>query len=188
MGSSFTAALANSLTPAYSLATVVQQFPEFQSLPEYVLAHSFPKGGNNPSYLLNVSIPEATMTMFNRIAVQILSLPSLPRSVSNIQLSPAAIISAIYPLQGNEAAIGLSLLSRPIERIAVINAINTVQLVVAGPYKQLQGTFNILGRLPLFSSTNGINTTSIEGLGGEEVPGQKFWGLTTVTINFNLLV
>ena len=56
------------------------------------------------------------------------------------------------------------------------------------PFLMVQGTFNILGRLPVYSRLAGLNTTALPGVGREVIPGHLFWGLCTVTVDFRAVI
>jgi hypothetical protein len=132
-GSAFTTSLNDALTPAYSLAAVAGGIPEFQALPS-IIAAAPPSA---PDFR-NISIPTNTLATFDRICSQILSLPSLPRSVLNLQIAPAAVIAAIYPLPGNERAIGLDLLQSAVDRADVARTVSSARLVAVGPFLLVQ--------------------------------------------------
>ena len=91
--------------------------------------------------------------------------------ISSLQLAPKAIVSKIYPLQGNEPAIGHDLSKKP----KAISAIESKQLVLEGPIDLIQGGTAVLGRYPVF-----LNNT------GED--HEKFWGFTTVLIELSKLL
>jgi signal transduction histidine kinase len=91
--------------------------------------------------------------------------------ISNLQLAPDAIIRKIFPLKGNEPAIGLDLKKNP----KAVTAIETRQLVVEGPFNLVQGGVAIVGRYPVF-------------LPDEKTGEEKFWGFTTVLIELSQLL
>ncbi|MBC8283364.1 MAG: CHASE domain-containing protein [Nitrospinae bacterium] len=91
--------------------------------------------------------------------------------ISNLQLAPNAIIQKIYPLEGNEPAIGLDLMQYP----KAVSAIEKKQLTVEGPLNLVQGGIAIIGRYPVF-------------LPDEKTGVEKFWGFTTALIKLSQLL
>lgn len=91
--------------------------------------------------------------------------------ISNLQLAPNAIVRKIYPLEGNEPAIGHDLNQNP----KAISAIKSKQLVLEGPIDLIQGGTAVIGRYPVYLP----NTND-----GQE----KFWGFTTVLIELSKLL
>jgi signal transduction histidine kinase len=91
--------------------------------------------------------------------------------ISNLQLAPNAIIRKIFPLKGNEPAIGLDLKKNP----KAVAAIEAKQLVVEGPFNLIQGGVAIVGRYPLF-------------LQNEKTGEKSFWGFTTALIELSELL
>ncbi|HPO26589.1 MAG TPA: histidine kinase dimerization/phospho-acceptor domain-containing protein, partial [Petrotogaceae bacterium] len=92
--------------------------------------------------------------------------------VSFLAAAPNAVTSFIYPLQGNEKAIGHDLLNDPQRRDDVLRAIQSRSLTLSGPYELVQGGVSILGRLPVFRD-------------GTE---SDFWGLSVVSLDLSKLL
>lgn len=84
---------------------------------------------------------------FDENAAELLTL--FP-SVSALQLAPDGVIREIYPLAGNEAAIGHDLLADRKRNREAAAAVTTRQLTLAGPFKLVQGGMGTVGRLPVF--------------------------------------
>lgn len=84
---------------------------------------------------------------FNDVAAELMTL--FP-SVSALQLAPDGVIQEIYPLTGNEAAIGHDLLADRKRNREAAAAITTQQLTLAGPFNLIQGGMGTVGRLPIF--------------------------------------
>lgn len=94
--------------------------------------------------------------------------------IRSLQLAPNAIVTHIYPITGNEAALGLDLLAHTTQREAVRRTIDSRGFVLAGPLELVQGGLALIGRLPVF----------VEDNFGRE----KFWGFATVIIDFPTLL
>ncbi len=87
----------------------------------------------------------------------------------NIGAAPDMVIRLMYPLKGNEKAIGLNYLKIASQSEAAQRARDTRQIVLAGPVQLVQGGLGLVARLPVF----------IQGSGGHE----HFWGLVSAVIN-----
>ena len=87
--------------------------------------------------------------------------------ITNLQLAPDAIISRIYPLAGNEKAIGHNLLRDDKRRKAARTAIDTGLITLAGPFELVQGGIAVIARNPVFLADNGK---------------QYFWGFVSALI------
>lgn len=90
-----------------------------------------------------------SLARFDEDAAELLTL--FP-SVSALQLAPDGVIRDIYPLAGNEAAIGHDLLADRKRNREAAAAVTTRQLTLAGPFKLVQGGMGTVGRLPIFLS------------------------------------
>lgn len=115
-----------------------------------------------PAIVANPAIDQA---QFDAIA------PSLFKNgnqISSIGLAPNMQITALYPLKGNEKAIGLDFLSHPERHEAAVKARDTNKIVIAGPLPLVQGGVGFLVRLPVF-----LNKQS----------GSDFWGLVSVVLD-----
>jgi sensor domain CHASE-containing protein len=86
-------------------------------------------------------------------------------AIRNILIAPGGVVSEVYPLEGNEAVIGLDFFSPGAGNLEAIKAKETRQLVLGGPFEGVQGGMLIVGRLPVF----------IE---------DEFWGIVSVTLNY----
>ncbi len=74
--------------------------------------------------------------------------------IRSIQLAKDSIVSHIYPLSGNEKAIGLRLLEHPKQQFAAERAISTKETVIAGPVNLVQGGRAFISRTPIFIPTD----------------------------------
>jgi sensor domain CHASE-containing protein len=108
------------------------------------------------------------ITDFNSVADKL--LPYYP-GVQSLQLAPGGIVRQIYPLAGNERAIGHDLLADPQRNKESILAKESGLLTLAGPFNLLQGGVGAAGRLPVFLPSN--------------VAGKsEFWGFAIALIRF----
>lgn len=88
--------------------------------------------------------------------------------IRSLQLAPKAIVTYVYPLEGNERAVGHDILSDPTRREAVLRTIEERKFLLAGPFPLLQGGFGLVARLPLYIGPKSADT---------------FWGFATVVLN-----
>jgi len=86
--------------------------------------------------------------------------------IRNVLIAPNGIVTNVYPLEGNEAVIGLDFFSEGEGNIEAIMAKETEQLVLGGPFNLIQGGQALVGRAPVFTE------------------GRNFWGIVSVTLNF----
>jgi len=108
--------------------------------------------------------------------------------VLSVGLAPLAIVTVVSPLQGNQGAIGHSLLMDPNRISAAVDAILNKDVTVSGPLILVQGGYALIARLPVFippSSGFGLNTTLIPGIGKDIVPDRVFWGFCTMNFDFD---
>lgn len=89
--------------------------------------------------------------------------------VSSIQLAPDCVVSSIYPLEGNETAIGHDILADEERREFVLQAIRSDKTIVQGPMESKQGGSMLFARRAVVDE---------EGL----------WGLVIVAIDFEQLM
>jgi len=77
----------------------------------------------------------------------------------NIAGAPDLVISLMYPMEGNEAAIGLDYQKHKNQRSAAMRAVDSKALVLAGPINLMQGGRGIIGRYPVFyKNDQGVET------------------------------
>ncbi|SBS27922.1 Phytochrome-like protein cph2 [Marinomonas spartinae] len=93
--------------------------------------------------------------------------------ISNLQLAPGGVVSMIYPLEGNEAALGHNILKDDKRRKDAIDAIRDKALTLAGPFNLVQGGTAVIGRNPVFIKNNGVD---------------EFWGFVSALIYLDDLI
>lgn len=102
---------------------------------------------------------------FNTIASIVVDSPS----IRNVILAPDGIVKDVYPLEGNESVIGLDYFSESEGNKEAIQAKETGELVMGGPFTLLQGGQAIVGRLPVTLIQNGQ---------------PEFWGIVSITLHY----
>ena len=91
----------------------------------------------------------------------------------NIAGAPDLVISLMYPMEGNEKAIGLDYRKNEAQRMAALRARDQRVLVLAGPVELAQGGRGFIGRFPVFVPTAG--------------GGDRFWGIVSAVIDVDRL-
>jgi diguanylate cyclase len=91
-------------------------------------------------------------------------------SIRNVALAPGNVITAVHPLRGNEAALGLRYAEVPGQYEAVQQAIRTQRTVIAGPIALVQGGTGLVSRTPVF----------VRGAGGRDT---RYWGIVSLAVD-----
>jgi len=108
--------------------------------------------------------PEINQQEFSLLAQRIIQNAPYIR---NIGLAKNNIISHVYPVQGNEKALGLRYLDNPQQRDAVLKAMKTRETLIAGPVNLVQGGQGFISRIPIF-------------LDDQE---NSYWGMTSIVVD-----
>lgn len=119
------------------------------------------------AYMLASLLPQENwkITNFDAIGAELLYLFPM---ASSVQLAPKGVVKQIYPLRGNEKAIGHDLLKDKSRSQEAFLALSSQKLALAGPFELVQGGTGFAGRFPVFRNDGGHK--------------QEFWGFTIVLI------
>lgn len=113
---------------------------------------------------------------FDMVAGQIYENTAADTGVAlkNIAMAPDGIVEKVYPRLGNEGLIGFSFLDpeKP-GNLEAIAAYQRREMVLTNPFQLVQGGVGMAGRLPVFLSRD---------------EADDFWGLVTVTMDFERLM
>lgn len=110
--------------------------------------------------------PDFTPDQFEQMAAMLMRLRP---TIRNIGLAPDNVIRHIYPLEGNQQALGLRYLEHPVQRTAVLRIMSERQPVIAGPLALVQGGEGLINRIPIYPSDS---------------QGQAYyWGLASVVVD-----
>lgn len=93
--------------------------------------------------------------------------------VRNIGLAPDNVMRFVYPLQGNEAAIGLDYQKNTEQWPVVEQVILSAQMKLAGPVQLVQGGRGVIARTPVYY---------------REGNRRHYWGLASVVIDYDELM
>lgn len=125
------------------------------------------------AYMLASLLPQENWEIANFDAIGAELLYLFPM-VSSVQLAPKGVVSQIYPLRGNEAAIGHDLLKDKDRSQEAFRALSRQKLILAGPFNLIQGGTGLAGRFPVFRNDGGRK--------------QEFWGFTIALIRIEGLL
>ncbi|ABB32979.1 histidine kinase A domain protein [Geobacter metallireducens RCH3] len=129
-------------------------------------------GSLSATYALAAILRQAgTIKDFDALAAEMIRTYG---GISSLQLAPAGVMTTIYPLAGNEKAIGHDLLSDPLRRTEAQRAIESRQMTLAGPFELRQGGVGAVGRLAVFLPEPGR--------------GERFWGFVNVLMRLRDLL
>ncbi|PCH62026.1 MAG: hypothetical protein COC19_03470 [SAR86 cluster bacterium] len=112
-----------------------------------------------------VTNPELTEESFERYSRAVFSKESF---LKNIAVAPDLVISMIYPLKGNEAAMGFDYERNELQSDSVRRAVESKELIITGPVQLVQGGSAFIGREAVF-----IN--------------EKLWGIVSATLSSEVL-
>jgi diguanylate cyclase (GGDEF)-like protein len=107
-----------------------------------------------------------------RYAALVRNLFEEQSQLRSVAAAPGFVISMTYPLDGNEAAIGLDYRKNDAQREAAMRARDTGRLVLAGPVDLVQGGRGFVGRFPVYVDTP---------------VGRSFWGLVSAVVDVDRL-
>ncbi|CCV13143.1 EAL domain-containing protein [Mesorhizobium sp. STM 4661] len=93
--------------------------------------------------------------------------------LKNIAGAPDLVISLMYPMEGNDKAIGLDYRKDERQRAGALRARDERKLILAGPVDLRQGGQGFVGRIPVFVRSAG-NT-------------ERFWGIISAVVDVQRL-
>lgn len=114
--------------------------------------------------------PDIDQTQFGNISRSLLGRHSQLR---NVAAAPDLVISLMYPIKGNEKAIGLDYRKNENQKAAALRAVRSKEMILAGPINLLQGGTGFIGRFPVF-------TESMDGK-------KRLWGLVSAVVDADRL-
>lgn len=114
--------------------------------------------------------PTFAIANWDNIASKLLSKALFVR---NVGIAPDNVISKVYPLKGNEGAIGFDFKTNPQQLRTVLLAKNQQQVYIDGPLTLVQGGVGLIARYPIFS----------------DYPlNEDYWGTVSVVLDYNKLI
>lgn len=113
--------------------------------------------------------PGMSQDRFSQLVAQILGARN---EIRNVAAAPDLVVSLMYPVEGNEAAIGLDYNENAEQREAAYRVRDSGRMVLAGPVNLVQGGQGLIIRFPVFT-----------GLGAD----RQFWGILSAVIDIDAL-
>ncbi len=93
------------------------------------------------------------------------ALMELGETIKSVQVAPNGILEHVFPIEGNEEAVGLDLMADESRRILLEAAIESGSTVIQGPVELVQGGTGLIVRRPIY-------------IGGE------YWGFSAVVLDW----
>ena len=103
--------------------------------------------------------PDMTQERFSALGEMVMGTES---GISHVAAAPDLVISMIYPLAGNEAALGLDYNKNEAQREAAYKVRDGGKMVLAGPVDLVQGGQAFIGRFPVYTGSG---------------KSRRFWGI-----------
>ncbi|MCB5160890.1 EAL domain-containing protein [Marinomonas algarum] len=94
--------------------------------------------------------------------------------IESLQLAPNGIISNIYPLEGNEAAQGLDIITGPAFKKEASLSIKNRSMFIIGPVALVQGGVAVVSRTPVFLN--------------RDTDQERFWGFASAVVYLDNLL
>jgi signal transduction histidine kinase/sensor domain CHASE-containing protein len=116
-------------------------------------------------------IPESR---FRALAAELIGRSTVIR---NIALAPNNIVRGVFPMEGNQKALGFAYATSPDQWPSVQRMMAERRIVVAGPVPLVQGGQGVIARTPIT-----IHDRSAER------PDGRYWGLVSTVIDFPALI
>jgi len=113
--------------------------------------------------------PELSQEQFARAVRHLVYAQS---EIRNVAAAPDMVIRYMYPMEGNQAALGLDYRNTPAQFEAADRARRTRELVLAGPLELKQGGQGLITRIPVFLQKETSNE-------------EYFWGLISAVIDID---
>ncbi|MBV0932129.1 CHASE domain-containing protein [Marinobacterium weihaiense] len=114
--------------------------------------------------------PDSGADRWHNVSRQVLGETDLVR---NIGLAPDNIIRFVYPLEGNEQALGLDYRRHAEQWPPVERAMTTGRMTLQGPIELVQGGQGLLAQMPISYSSGGQ---------------PRYWGVASIVIHFDRLL
>ena len=122
--------------------------------------------------------PDLSQSEFSAFAERLLE--SDQHVVNNFTYAPGHVIRHVYPVQGNEAAIGLDLNTHPSFSLTVALINRSGASVIAGPHPLVQGGEALIVREPLFHEAPDTGNRSVWGQVSMPMDMNRYYALAGV--------
>ncbi|KAG2441900.1 hypothetical protein HXX76_003506 [Chlamydomonas incerta] len=118
-------------------------------------------------------------------------------SIRALQLQPSGVIRSVYPLKGNENAIGLNLFASASNKEGALKTVRDQTMTLSGPLNLVQGFYGVIVRQPVFvrgsapNATFGVPDPLPNPACGEPCTYNSstglFWGFTGAVVDIDAL-
>ncbi|WP_209017468.1 diguanylate cyclase [Roseibium aggregatum] len=112
---------------------------------------------------------------FREIAIDLLEENPAIRSIG---LAPDNVVRAVFPSEPNKAALGLDYRTNALQWPAVNEAMQSRQVVIAGPTALVQGGRALMIRIPVFPAA----------YPGQSVDERSYWGTATLILDIEAVM
>jgi len=112
------------------------------------------------------SQPDMEQPYFSKIAAGLVGEHSQLRNIAG---APDLVVRLMYPMKGNEQAIGLDYRQNKRQRQAVLQAVETQDMVLAGPVDLVQGGQGFISRFPVYVD--------------DDKGARQLWGIVSAVID-----
>ncbi|WP_116363924.1 diguanylate cyclase domain-containing protein [Parahaliea mediterranea] len=114
--------------------------------------------------------PDLTENRWESVAARLFEKSDTLR---NVGIAPDDVISRIYPIEGNEKALGLDFRTVPEQMRSIQRARESEDVYIAGPVELVQGGSAMIARFPIF----------------RDFPNNRdYWGSVSVVMGFNNII
>lgn len=114
--------------------------------------------------------PEMEEDRFNQLMEALLSDDL---HIRHVALAPDLTVKYVYPLEGNEQAIGLNYTANKDQVRSVLDAIQLNKIVLSGPLELVQGGEALIARLPVYLNNQG---------------NSSLWGIISAVLDYQKLL
>ncbi len=121
---------------------------------------------------LVTAYPDITAEKFSEVGEVLLHGKTIVR---NIGLAPDNVLQYIYPVKGNEMAIGLVYKNYPAQWSVVERAIRLQETVISGPLQLVEGDLAFISLTPIWVKS------------AEDDDNKRYWGVASLVINAETL-
>lgn len=170
------AALSIQLTSQYFVGNETQKIEAELSRNLAITRANFEASIFQDTYLADslatvVTLDQALATSHWKIIAE--KLLTKAKFVRNIGIAPNNIIAMVYPIEGNEGALGLDYRSNPKQLASVNKARELMAVYIDGPIDLVQGGRGLIARYPIFS---------------DYPKNQHYWGGVSVVMDYEKML
>lgn len=95
-------------------------------------------------------------------------------NIRNVAVAPNNVVQMVYPLKGNERAVGLDYMKNEQQRESVLRSMKQKKPLLAGPVNLVQGGVGLINRSPIYL----ISKDSSE----------RYWGMTSIVAYYDKIL